>query len=80
MEENAEGADAEIEEQVAASDEVQRVVGNLERQYDDIMSARQSDEGAEALLAGDESELPTADELGDELERYLAERERGGEG
>nr|WP_221308409.1 PAC2 family protein [Nocardiopsis mwathae] len=81
LEESADGTDAEIEEQVAASEEVQRVVSNLERQYDDIMTARQaSDERSDALLAGDESALPTADELGAELERYLAERERGSEG
>ncbi|MBB4932576.1 putative ATP-grasp superfamily ATP-dependent carboligase [Lipingzhangella halophila] len=79
LEENAESADAEIEEQVADSEEVQRVVANLERQYDDIMSARQSNDGTEPLLAGNESGLPTADELGAELERYLAEREGGGD-
>ncbi|RNL83614.1 proteasome assembly chaperone family protein [Halostreptopolyspora alba] len=80
LEESAESADAEIEEQVAASDEIQQVVANLERQYDDIMSARQSGDGTETLLSSNESGLPTADELGDELERYLAERERGGDG
>ncbi|GAA1991392.1 PAC2 family protein [Nocardiopsis rhodophaea] len=80
LEESAKGTDAEIDEQVAASEEVQRVVSNLERQYDDIMTARQSSDNADGLLAGDETALPTADELGAELERYLADRERGSEG
>jgi predicted ATP-grasp superfamily ATP-dependent carboligase len=73
----AEETDAEIAQQVAASEEVQRVVANLERQYDDFMSAREDADGADALFTGDESALPTADELGAELERYLADRERG---
>ncbi len=77
LQESAESADAEIEEQVAASEEVQRVVANLEQQYDDIMSARQSADGSETLLAGSSAGLPSADELGDELERFLAEQERG---
>ncbi|MFC3995715.1 proteasome assembly chaperone family protein [Nocardiopsis sediminis] len=79
---SAQETDTEIEQQVAASEEVQRVVGNLERQYDDFMSAR-GDSGADtaaSLFTGDESALPTAEELGEELERYLADRERGTEG
>ncbi|GAA3756625.1 putative ATP-grasp superfamily ATP-dependent carboligase [Spinactinospora alkalitolerans] len=81
--EEAEGTDTEIEQQVAASEEVQRVVHNLEQQYDDFISSREAGDGladTESLLTGDESALPTADELGAELERYLAERDRGTEG
>ncbi|TDQ52394.1 proteasome assembly chaperone family protein [Actinorugispora endophytica] len=76
----AQGTDVEIEKQVEASDEVQRVVRNLEEQYDDFMSTRTGFVDVEPLLGGDESDLPTADELGAELERYLAERDRGSEG
>lgn len=79
LEESARETDAQIAEQVEESDEVQGVVGDLERQYDEFMSAREG-LGAQRLLDGDESALPTAEELGDELERYLADRERGAEG
>ncbi|GAB3450724.1 PAC2 family protein [Streptomonospora sediminis] len=72
--------DAEIEEQVQASDEVQRVVANLEQQYDEFMAARENagESGADRPLFGEDGgDLPTADELGAELERYLADREHG---
>ncbi|WP_433697896.1 proteasome assembly chaperone family protein [Nocardiopsis sp. CA-288880] len=81
LEEVAGATDVDIAEQVAASEEVQRVVANLERQYDDIMSSRTDPEERPTLpLADDEAGLPTADELGAELERYLAEREGDGNG
>lgn len=83
LEEAAGSADVDIAEQVAASEEIQRVVANLERQYDDIMSSREGEEPGDRTvlpLAEDESTLPTADELGAELERFLAEREGGGNG
>ena len=80
MEETAGATDLEIAEQVRASDEIQRVVANLERQYDDIMSSRSDGEGGPAPFGEDESALPTADELGAELERFLAEREGDGNG
>ena len=70
----------EIAEQVAASEEVQRVVANLERQYDDIMSSRAEEGGGPVPLSDDGAGLPTADELGAELERFLAEREGDGNG
>ncbi|GLU46220.1 proteasome assembly chaperone family protein [Nocardiopsis ansamitocini] len=78
--EEAQTTDIEIEQQVEASEEVQRVVRNLEEQYDDFMSSRSGLSDTDPLLAGDDSGLPTADELGAELERYLAERDRGSEG
>ncbi|WP_159941312.1 MULTISPECIES: proteasome assembly chaperone family protein [unclassified Nocardiopsis] len=81
LEETAKATDVDVAEQVAASEEVQRVVANLERQYDDIMSSRTDPEDRPTLpLADDEAALPTADELGAELERYLAEREGDGNG
>ncbi len=60
-------ADAEIAEQVAASDEVKQVVEALEKQYDMVSSGRGERAGME--LGG---ELPSADELGAEVERFLA--------
>jgi predicted ATP-grasp superfamily ATP-dependent carboligase len=57
-----------IAEQVAGSDEVQRVVHALEQQYDAYVGAR----GRTALLAADGVSLPSADELGAEVERFLA--------
>ncbi|MBX9391237.1 proteasome assembly chaperone family protein [Streptomonospora nanhaiensis] len=79
LEDSARQTDTEIDQQVSASEEVQRVVANLERQYDEFMSAREDGTG-DTLFGGDLSDLPTADELGEELERFLAERERGTEG
>ncbi|GAB3695524.1 proteasome assembly chaperone family protein [Nocardiopsis oceani] len=80
LEEVAGATDVEIEEQVAASEEIQRVVANLERQYDDIMSSRSDEDGGPTPLTEDDAGLPTADELGAELERFLAEREGDGNG
>lgn len=58
---------AEIEQQVAASEQATEVVRALERQYDSVVAGR----GQPALLAPD-AQLPTADELAAEVERYLA--------
>jgi hypothetical protein len=60
-----------IDEQVAQSDEVAAVVRALEEQYDAFVAGR-----GRSLLAGDAG-LPSADELGAELERFLAEQPRG---
>ncbi|WP_017625806.1 proteasome assembly chaperone family protein [Nocardiopsis chromatogenes] len=78
LEESARETDTEIAAQVEESDEVQSVVGDLERQYDEFMSAREGLDAQELL--DEDSALPTAEELGDELERFLADRERGGDG
>jgi hypothetical protein len=63
----AERADREIAEQVAGSDEVAQVVAALERQYDTVVSG-----GAERSGTGLGGELPSADELAAEVERFLA--------
>jgi hypothetical protein len=60
---------AAIAEQVAGQPEVAAVVGALEQQYDAFVSARDRN----LPLADDTGQLPTADELGAELERFLAE-------
>lgn len=51
----------EIQTEVAASDEVGEVVSQLERQYDQ---------------ASEDSAVPSADEIGAELERFLAEQNK----
>jgi predicted ATP-grasp superfamily ATP-dependent carboligase len=61
---------AEIDEQVGQSDEVASVVRALEEQYDAFIRGR---EQANLLHSGDGT-LPTADELGAELERFLADQ------
>lgn len=65
----------QITEQVEGSTEVATVVANLEKQYDEHTdgTARRS------LLAGDNDELPGADELGAAVEAYLASRDSGKE-
>jgi hypothetical protein len=60
---------AAIEREVAGSEELQTLVAAIEQQYDAAAAAAQI-----ALADGD---LPTADELGAELERFLANETRG---
>ncbi|MEU0881497.1 PAC2 family protein [Lentzea sp. NPDC005914] len=60
----AQAADAEIHRQVADSEEVAQVVEALERQYDAFIQT-----------VGN-TDLPSADELGAEFERFLAEQQR----
>jgi len=55
-----------IEEQVAASTEVQEVVAQLERQHDAVI-ARDP-----ATLLDADGELPSGDQIGAEFERFLA--------
>ncbi|SHF68690.1 PAC2 family protein [Jatrophihabitans endophyticus] len=67
--EDAEGVNrTAIERQVAASTELQTLIAAIEQQYDAAAEARA------ALTDGD---LPSADELGAELERFLADESRG---
>jgi hypothetical protein len=68
-------ADAEINRQIAESDEVAEVVRALERQYDTFIEA--SERGS--LLAESVEHMPTAEELGSQFERFLAEQ-NGGDG
>jgi hypothetical protein len=60
--------EAELAAQVTDSAEIQAVVAGLEQQYDSFV---RGDEG-EGLPLAEERELPTADELGAEFERFLA--------
>jgi predicted ATP-grasp superfamily ATP-dependent carboligase len=71
LHESAERTTAEIDRQVAESTEAAQVVEELERQYDAFTEA------SENLLVSEGEALPSADELGAELERFLAkERDR----
>ncbi len=71
LREAAELTDAEIARQVAGSDEVTEVVRTLEEQYD-AFTAERTD-----LLAGQPENMPTAEELGAQFERFLAEQAGG---
>jgi hypothetical protein len=57
-----------IDEQVGQAEEVEAVVRALEAQYDAFVAGR-----GQSLLA-DGTPLPTGDELGAELERFLSEQ------
>ena len=67
---------AEIDRQVAdGSEELIAVVRGLESQYDALAGA-----AGRPNLAAEPVELPSADDLAAEFERFLAEREREGDG
>ena len=61
----------EIDKQVADDEQAVRLVASLEAQYDAFLRGR-----ANNLLAEPGGDLPSADELGAELERFLAEQTR----
>ena len=61
----------DIERQVGESAEVAEVVHALERQYDAFTDTG----GRENLLSETDGRLPTADELGAEFERFLADQD-----
>jgi hypothetical protein len=68
----AEATQAAIAEHVAQTPEVAAAVQALEEQYDAFLRGT-----GRGLLAEGTTRLPTADELGAELERFLAEQSRG---
>ncbi len=71
----AEVVRVEIDRQVAQTEEAATLVQALEEQYDTFARGR----GEKNLLAAETGPLPTADELGAELERFLAEQPRPGD-
>lgn len=75
-----EAARAQLDEQVEESAEVAAVVRALEQQYDAFVAARGGDAPGDeqGLLAGRRG-FPTADELGAELERFLADQPKRGD-
>ena len=73
LREAATRTDLEIGRQVEGSAEVAEVVQSLEEQYDAFAA------GQEGLLGDDPDHMPTAEELGAEFERFLAEQQGRGD-
>ena len=73
LREAARRTDQEIARQVEGSAEVTEVVEALEQQYDAFTADRQN------LLGEDSESMPTAEELGAEFERFLAEQQGRGD-
>jgi hypothetical protein len=71
LREAAETNRTEIDEQIARSPENTAVVAALEQQYDAFTAAR---EGSDLL--GTAGEVPSAEEIGAEFERFLADQDR----
>jgi predicted ATP-grasp superfamily ATP-dependent carboligase len=71
LREAAEANRTEIDEQIARSAENAAVVAALEQQYDSFTAAR---EGTDLL--SDSGEVPSAEEIGAEFERFLADQDR----
>jgi len=62
---------ADVDKQIADDEQAARLVSSLEAQYDAFLRGRENN-----LLAESDTPLPTAEELGAELERFLAEQTR----
>jgi predicted ATP-grasp superfamily ATP-dependent carboligase len=71
LEEAADKAKKQIDEQVAASDEIAEAVRGLEARYDAVTKAT---DGTHPL-AGPGDHMPDGEEIAAEFERFLAERE-----
>lgn len=71
LRETGRAVERQITEQVEGSAEVASVVTKLEKQYDEHSEGI----SRRSLLAGDNDELPDADELGAAVEAYLASRD-----
>lgn len=67
--------DAKIESQVRGSEQVTEVVKSLERQYDLFDGSHERSD----TLVDPDTPMPTADELGAQFERFLAEQPGPGE-
>lgn len=65
---------AKVEEQIADNEELSAMIAGLEERYDQYMAGAP---GRSAVLG--EYEIPSADELAAELERFLATRRNGDE-
>ncbi|GAA0574043.1 PAC2 family protein [Paractinoplanes ferrugineus] len=62
---------ADVDKQIADDEQAAHLVSSLEAQYDAFLRGREQN-----LLAESDTPLPTAEELGAELERFLAEQTR----
>ncbi|AZG44172.1 PAC2 family protein [Gordonia insulae] len=72
----AEKVRGQIDNEVSGNAEIESVVAALETQYDTFTQAQ----AERASLLAAEEDLPSGDELGAELERFLAEQLRGDDG
>jgi len=77
LREAADRTNSEIDRQVAESSEVAELVTALERQYDALAEAAAAGDGESNLLDGEQ--MPTADELAAQFERFLAEQQGRGD-
>src|SRR5690606_20305799 len=69
---------AKVNEQVESNVELRQMIQTLERRYDAYMAGRDPEDMDRFDDGGfDERDLPSADELAAELERYLATRPPG---
>jgi predicted ATP-grasp superfamily ATP-dependent carboligase len=73
LREAAHRTDLEIARQVEGSEEVSEVVQALEQQYDAFAA------GGDGGMLADEENMPTAEELGAQFERFLAEQQGRGD-
>jgi predicted ATP-grasp superfamily ATP-dependent carboligase len=73
LREAARRTDLEISRQVEGSEEVSEVVKALEQQYDTFADSQANS------LGGQPDEMPTAEELGAQFERFLAEQQGQGD-
>jgi predicted ATP-grasp superfamily ATP-dependent carboligase len=71
LREAAEANRTEIDEQIGRSTENTAVVAALEEQYDSFTAARDSTD-----LLGSAGEVPSGEEIGAQIERFLAEQDR----
>jgi len=71
LREAARAVRADVDKQVGEDEQATRLVASLEAQYDAFLRGRENN-----LLAESDTPLPTAEELGAELERFLAEQTR----
>jgi predicted ATP-grasp superfamily ATP-dependent carboligase len=71
LEEAAGRARKQIDEQVAASEEIAEAVQGLEARFDAVAAAS----GTSLPMAGPDARLPDAEEIAAEFERFLAEQE-----
>jgi predicted ATP-grasp superfamily ATP-dependent carboligase len=74
LREAAHRTDLEIARQVEGSEEVTEVVQQLEQQYDEFAAASNG-----GTLADEAENMPTAEELGAQFERFLAEQQGRGD-
>jgi predicted ATP-grasp superfamily ATP-dependent carboligase len=74
LREAAQRTDQEIARQVEGSEEVSEIVQALEQQYDAFAAT-----GGTGLLGEEPENMPTADELGAQFERFLAEQQGRGD-